>query len=296
MGIRPDLHPIKRGEKYELPNACYTLSPEEKHKLCLFLKDLKVPDGFSSNISQCVNLKDHKISGLKSHDCHVLLQHLLPLAIRGMMSKSVCEPLIELSLFFNMLGAKVLRMDELEQIEAQIPKTLCKLEKIFPPSFFDVMIHLPIHLASEAKIAGPIHYRWMYPVERWLYFLKSLIGNRACPEGSIAEGYIANECMTLCSRYLHRIDTSLIDQKGIMMVVRKKSNGGLSLFSQHGRALGARKHCELEANELELAHIYILKNCDEVLPFLEYGIISFNNFAYDFFLFSIIFLFTLRVS
>ncbi|XP_049349488.1 uncharacterized protein LOC125814082 [Solanum verrucosum] len=55
--------------------------------------------------------------------------------------------------------------------------------------------------SCELEIAGPIHYRWMYPIERWLYFLKSLIGNRACPEGSIAEGYIANECMTLCSRF-----------------------------------------------------------------------------------------------
>ena len=95
----------------------------------------------------------------------------------------------------------------MKHIEAQIPIILCKLEKVFPPSFFDVMVHLPIHLAGEAEIAGPIHYRWMYPIERWLFFLKSLIGNRACPEGSIAEGYIANECMTLCSRYLHRIDT-----------------------------------------------------------------------------------------
>ncbi|WMV08510.1 hypothetical protein MTR67_001895 [Solanum verrucosum] len=198
--IRPELNPIQKGEKIEVPTACYTLSPEDKHKLCLFLKNLKVPDGFSSNIWQCVNLKDHKISGLKSHDCHVLLQHLLPLALRVMLSKEVCEPLIELSLLFCILGSKELRIDNLEHIEAQIPITLCKLEKIFPPSFFDVMVHLPIHLATEAKIAGPIHYRWMYPVERWLYFLKSFIDNRACPEGCIAEGYIANECMTLCSR------------------------------------------------------------------------------------------------
>ncbi|WMV09569.1 hypothetical protein MTR67_002954 [Solanum verrucosum] len=118
-----------------------------------------------------------------------------------MLSKEVCEPLIELSIFFSVLGSKELKIDNLNHIEAQIPITLCKLEKVFPPSFFDVMVHLPIHLASEAMIAGPIHYRWMYPVERWLYFLKSLIGNRACPEGSIAEGYIAIECMTLCSRF-----------------------------------------------------------------------------------------------
>ncbi|XP_060170527.1 uncharacterized protein LOC132601465 [Lycium barbarum] len=269
MNIRPELHPIQRGEKVEVPTACYTLPPEDKHKLCLFLKKLKVPDGFSSNISQCVNLKDHKISGLKSHDCHVLLQHILPLALRGMLSKEACEPLIELSLFFNMLGSKELRIDDLEHIEAQIPITLCKLERVFPPSFFDVMMHLPIHLASEAKIAGPIHYRWMYPVERWLYFLKSLIGNRACPEGSIAEGYIANECMTLCSRYLHRIATKFNRPERNYDGGLKKSNGGLTVFFQPGSTLGVNVPCDLEENELEQAHIYILKNCDEVIPHLE---------------------------
>ncbi|WMV24384.1 hypothetical protein MTR67_017769 [Solanum verrucosum] len=51
MNIRSELHPIQNGEKNEVPTACYTLSPEDKHKLCLFLKNLKVPDGFSSNIS-----------------------------------------------------------------------------------------------------------------------------------------------------------------------------------------------------------------------------------------------------
>ncbi|WMV50185.1 hypothetical protein MTR67_043570 [Solanum verrucosum] len=159
MNIRPELHPIQRGEKVEVPTACYTLSPENKHKLYLFLKNLKVPDGFSSNISQCVNLKDHKISGLKSHDCHVLLQHILPLALRGMLSKEVCEPLIELSIFFCVLGSKELMIDDLTHIEAQIPIILCKLEKVFPPSCFDVMVHLPVHLAGQAQIGGPIHYR-----------------------------------------------------------------------------------------------------------------------------------------
>ncbi|KAM3200037.1 hypothetical protein P3L10_032397 [Capsicum annuum] len=201
MNIRSELHPIQRKNEVEVPTACYTLSLEEKHKLCIFLKNLKVPDGFSSNISQCVNLKGHKISGLKSHDYHVLLQHILPLALH----------------------------------------------------------------AGEAKIVGPIHYRWMYPIERWLYFLKSL----ACPEGSIAEGYLANECMTLCSRYLHRIDTKFNRPKQNYDGGLKNSNGGLSIFCQPGKTLGAKDLCELEANELEQAHIYILKNCDEVLPYLE---------------------------
>uniref|UniRef100_A0A3Q7GIC9 DUF4216 domain-containing protein n=1 Tax=Solanum lycopersicum TaxID=4081 RepID=A0A3Q7GIC9_SOLLC len=83
INIRLEFHPIKKGEKIKVPTACYTLSPEDMNKLCLLLKNVKVPNGFSWNISQCVNLKDHKISALKTHDSHVLLQHLLPLAFRG---------------------------------------------------------------------------------------------------------------------------------------------------------------------------------------------------------------------
>ena len=62
----------------------------------------------------------------------------------------------------------MLKTDQLEHLENDIIVTLCKLERIFPPSFFDVMVHLPIHLASEAKIAGPVQYRWMYPIERYV--------------------------------------------------------------------------------------------------------------------------------
>ncbi|XP_020243341.1 uncharacterized protein LOC109821575 [Asparagus officinalis] len=148
MSLKPELHPIQRGDKLVMPAACYTLSQEEQSKFCRFLKELKVPDGFSSNISQCVNLKERKILGLKSHDCHVLLQRLIPVSIRGLLPAKVCEPIIELSIFFTILCAKTLRVDELKQIDEHIPLTLCKLEKIFPPSIFDVMLHLVVHLVK----------------------------------------------------------------------------------------------------------------------------------------------------
>ncbi|WMV46508.1 hypothetical protein MTR67_039893 [Solanum verrucosum] len=269
MNIRKELHPKENGDKYELPTACFTLSPEEKHKFLNFLKDLRVPDGFSSNISHCINMKDHKISGLKSHDCHVLLQHLIPLAIRSMLCTEVRETIIELSLFFNILGAKCLKLEELEQIEEQIPETQCKLEKVFLPAFFDVMEHLPIHLANEAMIAGPVQYRSMYPIERWLYFLKLFIRNRSCVEGSIAEGHIANEFMTLCSRYLHTMETKFNRLERNYDGGAIESDGGLMIFCQPGKALKGGKTHRLDLKEMEQAYIYILKNCDEVQPFLE---------------------------
>jgi len=101
-------------------------------------------------------MKEIKISGLKSPDCHVILKHLLPLPLCDLLKPHVQEALIELSIFFDILGAKELKMDALEQIKAQISTTLCNLEKVFPPTFFDVILYLSIHLVHEAKVGRPI--------------------------------------------------------------------------------------------------------------------------------------------
>ncbi|XP_048532126.1 uncharacterized protein LOC125510880 isoform X2 [Triticum urartu] len=55
---------------------------------------------------------------------------------------------------------------------------------------------------EEAKLGGPVHYRWMYPLKRSFVWLKSLVSNRTYPEGSIAKGYIVEECLTFCLRFL----------------------------------------------------------------------------------------------
>ena len=54
MGIRKDLHPLPRSNKYILLYACYTLTKDEKQILCQFLKDVKVSDAYASNIGRCV--------------------------------------------------------------------------------------------------------------------------------------------------------------------------------------------------------------------------------------------------
>jgi hypothetical protein len=92
-------------------------------------------------------------------------------------------------------------------MKKEIPIILVKLEKIFPSAFFDVMIHLAVHLPDEALLRGPLQYGWMYLIERWLYTLKRYVRNRARPEGSIARAYIADECLTFCSRYLDGVET-----------------------------------------------------------------------------------------
>ncbi|OMO91602.1 hypothetical protein CCACVL1_07067 [Corchorus capsularis] len=240
MGIRPELHATAIGDgRYVFPPACYTLSKDEKRVFCQFLNDLKVPDGYSSNFSRCVSLTECKVSGMKCHDCHVLLHRYLPLAI--------------------------------QRLEKSNSVTLCKLEKIFPvrPSFFDIMVHLTIHLASEAKVAGPVQFRWMYFVECYLRRLKSYVRNKARPEGSIAEAYIVQECMHFCSRYLHGTETRLNHagrndgRNGV------HSHSGLQVFSQVGEPLLGDKYEELSLTEWVEARMYVLQNCDEITEFVD---------------------------
>ena len=73
MKIRNESHLQLKRNKLLKPQACYTLTLEERREFCKFLKSVKFPDGYAAKISN-VNITDWKISGLKSHDCHVLLQ------------------------------------------------------------------------------------------------------------------------------------------------------------------------------------------------------------------------------
>ena len=72
---------------------------------------------------------------------------------------------------------------------------------------FIVTVHLIVHLVEDAKLGGPVQYQWMYPIERYLGKLKSYVRNKAQVEGSIAKGYMIEESLTFCSRYLDGIET-----------------------------------------------------------------------------------------
>ncbi|KAH7850737.1 hypothetical protein Vadar_002263 [Vaccinium darrowii] len=262
MEIRQALHPQKVGDKYYLPPACYTMDKKEITSFCTLLKNIKVPDGYASNIARCVNIKQHSLSGLKSHDNHIIMQQILPIAVRNLLPKKIAKPLIELSNFFRELCSKTLEVDELDRLQSQIALTLCHLEKVFPPAFFDVMEHLPIHLAEEAKLAGPVHYRWMYFIERYLMTLKSYVRSRSYPEGSIAQGYLVEESMTFCSRYLHDVETKL------RRPMRNYDVGDNPEILK-GRALGKGKGFVLSSTSRAQAHRYMLFNTASIAPYRE---------------------------
>ncbi|KAK8949445.1 hypothetical protein KSP39_PZI005964 [Platanthera zijinensis] len=261
MGIRKKLHlkATSDGKRTQLPKACFSLTKKEKSIFCGVLKNVKFPDGMASNISRCVHVEEGKIFGYKSHDAHIILHFLLQIAIRDVTPNQVAIPLIRLCSFFHCLCQKVIEPKSLDHLEVEIAETLCQLERIFPPTFFDIMVHLPILLANEVRFGGPVQFRWMYYMERYLGELKSFVRNKSRPEGSIAEAYLAKESLTFCSRYLSSdVDTEM-----------NRMTRNTCEFPNTGYFVGARILFSLDQRSQNQAHGYILFNSDGVEDYIR---------------------------
>ncbi|KAI5334273.1 hypothetical protein L3X38_024406 [Prunus dulcis] len=187
MGVKTDLQPEYGERRTRLPPGPWNLSKAEKREVCNSFYGMKVPEGYSSNIKNLVSLQDSRLLGLKSHDCHTLMQQLLPVAIRSVLEKPARYAITRLCFFFNAICAKTVDVSKLDKLEEDVVVTLCLLEKYFPPSFFDIMVHLVVHLVREVRLCGPVYFRWMYPFERYMKVLKGYVQNRTRPEGCIAE-------------------------------------------------------------------------------------------------------------
>ena len=62
MDIRKELHLQKNSVTTTMPLTAYTLTRDEKNRLSEWLKCVKFPDGYASNIDRCVNKLPGRIS------------------------------------------------------------------------------------------------------------------------------------------------------------------------------------------------------------------------------------------
>ncbi|PKU61360.1 hypothetical protein MA16_Dca017792 [Dendrobium catenatum] len=120
------------------PKAPYSFTLEQKRLICQWFKGLKMPDGYGSNISRCVDLKSTRLFRLKSHDCHIIMEVLFPIIV-CMLPDYISNLLTELSIFFKDLCSSKLSEIALRRYEDNIPIILCKLEKIFPSQVFLIL-------------------------------------------------------------------------------------------------------------------------------------------------------------
>ncbi|XP_013745892.1 uncharacterized protein LOC106448572 [Brassica napus] len=249
MGIRSNLHTEVRGKKTYLPPAAYWLSKEEKKKFCRRLSNFRGSDGYCANISNC---------------------NLLPVALRGLLPRGPRLAVTRICNYFNRLCQRIIDPEKIIKLEEEIVETMCQLERYFPPSLFDIMFHLPLHLAREARLGGPVHFRWMYPFERYMKTLKAFVKNFARPEACMAEGYLAGECLAFCMEFL---------QKSVPVEEALTRNEDVETTQNvlEGRTLHKAKEVSLTDKERDVAHRYILMNTAVIDPYVQMHLEELQN-------------------
>ncbi|XP_010412528.1 PREDICTED: uncharacterized protein LOC104698838 [Camelina sativa] len=262
MGIRRNLHTQTRGKKIYLPPAAYWFSKDEKIRFCKRLAKLRGLDGYCANIANCVSLNPPVISGLKSHDHHILMQNLLPVALRCLLPEGPRVAITRLCNYFNRLCQRVIDPENLITLESEFVETMCQMERFFPPSLFDIMFHLPLHLGREARLGGPVHFRWIYPFERYMKTLKTYVKKFSRPEACMAEAYLAEECLAFCLEF----SKSTLP---IQEAINRNEDVECDEHILEGRPLQKKMEVTLSSKELDIAHQYVLMNTAIMDPYIE---------------------------
>ena len=125
----------------------------------------------------------------------------------------------------------------------------------FPPSFFDIMVHLIVHLVREIRCCDPVYLWWMYPIERYMKILNGYTKNLHHPEASIIERYIVDEAIEFCFDYMEKAKPVEVSKSRHDKRVGAKGSRGLYVITP-------------SLEELPQAYLYILNNSNEVLSYI----------------------------
>ena len=159
-GIGPHLWLTNHPEKPKVivkPTSPYVLIAREFNTFCSRLEKLKVPSGYCSKLGMAIKKK--KFGTLKTHDYHILMQQLLPYALRGLMEQNTRLAIMRSSRLFQRLYYKTWDPLQRQNFEDDVAITMAMMDMTFPPSFFDVMSHMPYHLVEQLSMCGPNHVR-----------------------------------------------------------------------------------------------------------------------------------------
>ncbi|KAM0970837.1 hypothetical protein ACFX15_018262 [Malus domestica] len=143
---------------------------------------------------------------MKPLENELFCKQFLPIAIRKSLPAGTAHILLELSAFFRHLCTKK-------------------------------GLHLTIHLAEEATHAGPVHYRWMYLIERYMLTLKKYVRNKNRHEGSMTQGYLAEKCLSFCTMYLEGVETRLNRPSQNVDRIRPDYEVDIDIFCATGHSL-----------------------------------------------------------
>jgi hypothetical protein len=107
----------------------YCLKPVERKEILRWLKKLKFSDRYTFNIKRAINVSTDKFNGLKSHDCHITIERLMPVKFRGYFDADLWEIFAKLSYFYIQICAKQISKLMIQKLHKEIAVLICKMEK-----------------------------------------------------------------------------------------------------------------------------------------------------------------------
>jgi hypothetical protein len=117
LQIKPKLWLDDSVKGTELPTSCITLSKHEK-EFCGFMKNVKVPSGYSTNISSLISFLDLKVApNVKCHDYNVLLTQMIAVGIQNILPINAQEAIMNFCFFLIAIGKIVLSEEALESLK-----------------------------------------------------------------------------------------------------------------------------------------------------------------------------------
>ena len=86
-----------------------------------------------------------------------MMHYLIGVAVRKTLPKTVADILVKLGDFFRGIYGTLVKMQDHNRLAKEIVEILCCFETTFILNFFDIMVHLNIHLVDEIKLGGLVH-------------------------------------------------------------------------------------------------------------------------------------------
>jgi hypothetical protein len=159
--------------------------------------------------------------------------------------------------FLNEISQKKIDPNKLIKLQIDVVQCLVSFEMVFPPSFFNIMTHLLVHIVKEINILSHLFLHNMFPFERYMTVLKKYVRNHSRPEGCIAKGYEIEEVIEFCIDF--------IDDLNPIGVPMSRHEGRLKVKG----TLGKKSNMHILDNEIRKANFTVLQNSSLVAPYME---------------------------
>jgi hypothetical protein len=192
----------------------------------------------------------------------------MPVMFHGYFKPDLWKMFAKFSYFYRQICAKDVSKAMMQRFNKEIAVLVYKMETVFPPGWFNAMQHLLVHLPWEARVGGPMQFRWMYCQERELKKLRCMVHNKARVEGYIAEAFACKEITNFSSMYFSC--ANIVNAPTTWYhVVRDIPLSELSNFHWNGTGVEATSAHYVTEKEWNYSMLYLYMNMVEVKPYFE---------------------------